>query len=192
MSANVKLTNDTTEDTSVDNSYSQFLTFWLADQVYGIDINAIKEITEYGNVTFVPTMPPFIRGVMNLRGSVVPVINLAIRFGAKPSQVTKKTSVVVLEIEHDDISLEVGVMVDKVNEVIDISESDIEPPPAFGAKIRTDFITGMGKINDKLLVLVDVGRVLSISELSMVTHASGELDETREHGQKNAIDERMN
>jgi purine-binding chemotaxis protein CheW len=180
MSAKAKASAEANEDGAIDSTYSQFLTFWLADEVYGININAIKEITEYGNVTFVPTMPSFIKGVMNLRGSVVPVINLAIRFGAKPSEVTKKTSVVVLEIEHEGMKMEVGVMVDKVNEVIDIAENHIEPPPAFGAKIRTDFITGMGKINDRLLVLIDVGRVLSISELSMVTQAAGPIDEGKD------------
>ncbi len=171
-------TKAVSESQEVGAAYSQFLTFRLMGEVYGIDISAIKEITEYGGVTYVPTMPPFIAGVMNLRGSVVPVINLAIRFGGEPSTVTKKTSVVVLEITHEGTSMEVGVMVDRVNEVLDIADDDVEPPPAFGAKIRTDFISGMGKINGKLLVLIDVSRVLSVEELSVVNECcDGSLDQ---------------
>ena len=147
---------------------SQFLTFLLNAEVYAINILDIREIIEYGNITTVPMMPDFIAGVINLRGSVVPVIDLAIRFGGEPTPITKRTSIIIAEVSDDDLKLEVGVIVDVVNEVLEIADKNIEPPPAFGTKIRTDFISGMGKVNEELLVLLEVRKVLSIEELSMV------------------------
>jgi len=151
-----------------DDAVQQFLTFMLGGDVYGIDILNIKEIIEYGNITQVPMMPPFIAGVINLRGSVVPVIDLAIRFAGAATEITKRTAVVILEVDDDDLKLEIGVMVDIVNEVLNIPAADIEPAPAFGAKIRTNFIRGMGKVNDQLLILLDIQHVLSIEELSVI------------------------
>ena len=147
---------------------SQFLTFALAGEVYAIDILNIKELIEYGNLTPVPMMPDYIAGVMNLRGSVVPVIDLAARFGTEPIEITKRTSIVVVEVSDRDTESEIGIVVDLVNEVIDIVAEDIEPPPAFGAHIRADFIAGMGKIDGRFLILLDVSNVLSIDELSLV------------------------
>jgi len=156
------------EKTHSDDSVQQFLTFMLAGDVYGIDILNIKEIIEYGNITQVPMMPEFIAGVINLRGSVVPVIDLAIRFSGASTEITKRTAVVILEVEDDDLKLEIGVMVDIVNEVLDIPAVDIEPAPAFGAKIRTNFIRGMGKVGEQLLILLDIQHVLSVEELSTI------------------------
>ena len=147
---------------------SQYLTFQLAGEVYAIDILNIREIIEYGDITIVPMMPSFIAGVINLRGSVVPVIDLSIRFGGHSVDVTKRTSIVIVEVKDEDLQLEVGVIVDVVDEVLDISPKDIEPAPAFGTSIRTDFIAGMGKIDGNLLVLLNVENVLSIEELSVV------------------------
>lgn len=152
----------------VQGSVQQFLTFLLNDEVYGVEILHIREIIEYGNVTTVPLMPDFIAGVINLRGSVVPVVNLAKRFEQKPKALSKKTSIVIVELADTDSQIEIGIIVDMVNEVIDLAESDIAAAPAFGTKIRADFINGMGKINDKLMVLLDVNHVLSIDELSMI------------------------
>lgn len=152
---------------------AQYLTFQLVGETYAIDILNIREIIEYGNITAVPMMPEFIAGVINLRGSVVPVINLSNRFGGEATELTKRTSIIIVEISDEDLRLEVGVVVDVVNEVLDISDGDIEPAPAFGAKIRTDFISGMAKVEDgSLLVLLSVENVLSIEELSIVTELS--------------------
>jgi purine-binding chemotaxis protein CheW len=148
------------------NESSQFLTFQLAGEVYAIDILHIREIIEYGNLTPVPLVPDFIAGVINLRGSVVPVIDLGARFGNSATQITKRTSIVIIEIADGDKMLEIGITVDLVNEVLDIKRSDIEPAPSFGASIRTDFISGMGKVNGRFMILLDVDRVLSIDELS--------------------------
>ncbi len=143
----------------------QYLTFMLGGETFGIGILCIKEIIEYTGLTEVPMMPASIRGVINLRGAVVPVLDLAVRFGKQPSDVTKKTCVVIVEIRTDDERHLMGVVVDAVNAVLKITENEIEPPPSFGAKIRVDFIEGMGKVNGKFVILLNVGQVLSSEEL---------------------------
>jgi len=159
---------DNEESVRSEGSVSQFLTFLMGGETYGINILDIREIIEYAGITGVPMMPDFIAGVINLRGAVVPVIDLASRFGDEKTKISKRTSIIIAEVENEDLKLEVGVIVDVVNEVLNISDKDIEPAPAFGTKIRTDFISGMGKVNDELLVLLAVHKVLSIAELSMV------------------------
>lgn len=150
---------------------NQFLSFKLAGEVYAVGILNVREIIDYGGLTAVPMMPDFIRGVINLRGSVIPVVDLAVRFGDKPGEVTKRTSIVITEIEVEGESdkIDIGVIVDGVNEVLDIPPADIEPPPSFGVKLRTDFIRGMGKVNDRFLVLLNIDRVLSVDELSILS-----------------------
>ncbi len=151
----------------------QFLTFVLNDEVYGIGILQIREIIEYANLTVVPLMPDFISGVINLRGNVVPVVNLARRFEHQPKEIGKRTSIVIIDIRNEDgESVEVGIVVDIVDEVIELAESEIAAAPSFGAKIRAEFIEGMGKIDDKLMVLLDVNHVLSIDELSAISKMS--------------------
>jgi purine-binding chemotaxis protein CheW len=155
----------------------QFLTFVLSDEVYGVDILHIREIIEYDNLTVVPLMPDFISGVINLRGNVVPVINLARRFDHESEGIGKRTSIVIIDVEDNDgESVEVGIVVDIVNEVIELAATDIAAAPTFGAKIRADFIQGMAKIDDKLMILLDVDHVLSINELSAVTGITDDLN----------------
>ncbi|MDZ4314323.1 MAG: chemotaxis protein CheW, partial [Azonexus sp.] len=129
-------------------------------------------IIEYGTVTEIPMMPGFIRGVINLRGAVVPVIDLSCRFGGKTTEVARRTCIVIVEMNEGDIKQDIGVMVDAVSEVLEIAQAEIEPPPSFGAKIRTDFISGMGKVNGKFVILLDVARVLSVEEIAMLTHVT--------------------
>lgn len=145
---------------------AQYLTFLLGSEMFAINILNIKEIIEYGQLTEVPRMPSFIRGVINLRGSVVPVIDLSSRFSKSPASVTRKTCVVILEVVFDGEQHIVGVMVDAVNAVLDIETDQIEPAPAFGANIRSDFIAGMGKVNQKFVIILNVNRVLSMDEMS--------------------------
>jgi len=147
---------------------AQFLTFLLNKEVYGVNILNIREIVDYGHITPVPMMPSFIAGVINLRGSVVPVVDLALRFSEKSSEKTKRSSIVIMEVKDQEETLEVGIIVDVVNEVLELKSSEIEPAPSFGTKIRTDFISGMGKVSDQLLVLLDIENILSIAELSIV------------------------
>ncbi len=155
--------------TTAEQDDNQYLTFLLGGEMFAIGILNIKEIIEYGSLTTVPMMPPFIRGVINLRGRVVPVIDLSVRFGREISETTKRTCNVILEVGDGDERLDVGVVVDAVSEVLEIPASEIEPPPSFGAKIRTDFICGMGKVAGKFVIILDLAKVLSVEELVMLT-----------------------
>lgn len=159
---------------------SQYLTFQLGNETFAMGILHIKEIIEYGNLTSVPMMPAFIRGVINLRGAVVPVVDLAARFGRAVHEVTRRTCIVIIEVEANNERQDVGLVVDSVNEVIDIPPAEIEPPPAFGANLRTDFIGGMGKINGKFVIMLNVDRVLSFEDLLLATQAgvAGETNRT--------------
>ncbi|MFQ3231928.1 MAG: purine-binding chemotaxis protein CheW [Reinekea sp.] len=173
QSTNKEISNENINSGNV----QQFLTFVLNDETYGVGILHIREIIEYDNLTVVPLMPDFISGVINLRGNVVPVVNLARRFEHQSKEIGKRTSIIIIDImDAEGECVEVGMVVDIVNEVIELACSDIAAAPTFGAKIRTDFIHGMGKINDKLMILLDVNHVLSISELSSVTNAVDELN----------------
>jgi len=156
---------------STNEQTQQYLTFVLAGEIFAMGILAIKEIIEYATLTEVPMMPQYVRGVINLRGSVVPVIDLSVRFGKPSSQVTKRTCIVIIEIVSQGERHVLGVVVDAVNAVLDIPGSEIEPPPAFGASIRTDFIQGMGKVNGKFVILLDVDHVLAAGEMQVLTEA---------------------
>ncbi|MBD9391468.1 chemotaxis protein CheW [Acidovorax sp. ACV01] len=153
---------------------NQYLTFMLGGEIFAIGILHIKEIIEYGQLTSVPMMPGFIRGVINLRGAVVPVIDLSRRFGGAGSEITRRSCIVIVEAHVEDDTRVLGVVVDAVNAVLEISASEIEPAPAFGAKIRTDFIAGMGKIGDRFAILLDVDRVLSVEEMAALSGAAGD------------------
>jgi len=150
------------------NEQQQYLTFSLGEEMFAIGILAIREIIEYGQLTEVPMTPPFIRGVINLRGAVVPVIDLSVRFGRQAAGITKRTCIVIIETESAEQKHQMGIVVDAVSEVLEIPASDIEPPPEFGTHIRTDFISGMGKINGKFVVLLDVNKVLSLDEVAVI------------------------
>ena len=118
-------------------------------------------------------MPEFIRGVINLRGSVVPVVDLSVRFGRKMASVTKRTCIVIIEIESEGEKQDVGVVVDSVSEVLEIHRADVEPAPSFGARIRSDFILGMGKIDGKFVIILNANQVLSIDEMAMLNQVGG-------------------
>lgn len=149
---------------------AQYLTFSLSGEMFGVAILNVKEIIEFGSLTGIPMMPAFIRGVINLRGSVVPVIDLSARFGGKQTEVARRTCIVIVEVpDEEGTRHDIGVIVDAVSEVLEIPSSEIEPPPAFGAKIRADFIFGMGKVAGKFVILLDIDKVLSVEEIAMIT-----------------------
>lgn len=150
----------------------QYLTFMLGSDMFAIAISHIKEIIEYSSLTTVPMMPDFIRGVINVRGSVLPVIDLRLRFGRESGEVTKRTCIVILEVATDGDVQDVGVVVDLVNEVLEIGAEGLSAAPSFGANIRADFISGMARINGRLVVVLDIGKVLSIEEIAMLAEAS--------------------
>ncbi|MDI6746136.1 MAG: chemotaxis protein CheW [Rhodocyclaceae bacterium] len=147
----------------------QYLTFTLGSEMFAVGILNVKEIIEYGNLTEIPMMPAFIRGVINLRGAVVPVVDLAARFtSGKVSEVQRRTCIVIVEVTQEDAKHDIGIMVDAVSEVLEIQANEIEPPPSFGAKIRADFIAGMGKVAGKFVIILQIDRVLSVNEMAML------------------------
>jgi len=154
----------------------QYLTFMLGTEIFAIGILAIKEIIEYHTLTVVPMMPPAIRGVINLRGAVVPVIDLSVRFSRRTTELTKRSCIVIVEVESGGERQDIGVVVDAVNQVLDILPSEIEPPPAFGAKLRTEFIRGMGKVQGTFIVLLEVNHVLSLEDIGARTLLESDIE----------------
>jgi purine-binding chemotaxis protein CheW len=163
----------------------RYLTFVLGGEVYALPILDITEIIEFRNLTVVPMMPSFIRGVINLRGRVVPVVDMAARFSRGTTDVARRTSIIIVEPSGDgedgEGGQDMGIMVDAVNKVVHLGAEDIEPPPAFGAGIRADFISGMAKYNGEFIIVLDVSRVLSVDEMVLLSKAAGSA-EGRETG----------
>jgi purine-binding chemotaxis protein CheW len=147
----------------------QYLTYSLGGEVFAMDIRAVREIIQYSAMTVVPLMPEFVRGVINLRGAVVPVIDLQSRFGRNVAQVGKKTCIIIFDASSGGDKLELGLMVDAVSEVIEIPDAHIEPAPQFGASIRRDFIRGMGKVGGEFIVILEPERALDIEDMAALT-----------------------
>ncbi len=145
---------------------NKFLTFSIGKEIYGMDIGCIKEIMEYSSVTRVPRTPLHVRGVLNLRGNVVPIIDLSARFYGYASAVTRYSCIVVVELDVAQERMTMGVMIDALKEVVDVQEEDIENTPGFGAKIRNDFIAGIGKVHGEFVIMLNLERVLDIEELA--------------------------
>lgn len=158
---------------------AQYLTFSLAGEEYAIGILGVKEIIEYGTLTKVPMTPPSIRGVINLRGSVVPVIDLAVKFGLPESPITKRSCIVIVEVEAAAGRMVMGIVADAVRQVMDLAPQDIEPSPSFGTRVRVDYLLGMGKVGKKFVLILDVDRVLSSEELQAV--ALSQVEEAEEN-----------
>jgi purine-binding chemotaxis protein CheW len=163
------LVRTATQALVVQQEEAQYLTFLLGSEMFAMNILGIKEIIEYGSLTSVPMMPEFIRGVINLRGAVVPVVDLSARFGRASSAVTRRSCIVIIEADSEGEKQDIGVVVDAVSEVLEIPAAEIEPAPSFGAKIRADFISGMGKVKDKFVIILDADKVLSVNELAMLS-----------------------
>ena len=144
----------------------QYLTFSLGDEVFAMDIRSVREIIQYGSMTIVPLMPAFVRGVINLRGAVVPVIDLQSRFGRNVAQVGKKTCVIIFDVGPEGDKVELGLLVDAVSEVIDIATTQIEPPPQFGTTIQREYILGLGKVGSEFIVILEPERALNIDDMA--------------------------
>jgi purine-binding chemotaxis protein CheW len=147
---------------------SQYLTFSLGDEVFAMDIRSVREIIQHGAMTIVPLMPAFVRGIINLRGAVVPVIDLQSRFGRDTAKIGKKTCVIIFDVGAEGDKVELGLLVDAVSEVIDIAPSQIEPPPQFGTTIAREFIRGLGKVDAKFIVILEPERALNIDDMVAV------------------------
>ncbi|HEV8720881.1 MAG TPA: chemotaxis protein CheW [Candidatus Binatia bacterium] len=144
---------------------TQYLTFHIAGEEYAVGILRVKEIITYGTLTTVPQTPPSIRGVINLRGSVVPVVDLAVKFGLPASPVTDRTCIVIVELNFGAEATVMGIMADSVSEVVELFSDDILPAPSFGTHVSTDFLRGMGKAGAKFVLILDIDKVLSASDM---------------------------
>jgi purine-binding chemotaxis protein CheW len=154
----------------------QYLTFFVGEEEYAVNILKVKEIIEYDTVTTVPNTSPWIRGVTNLRGNVVPVIDLAVKFGLPASRVSKLSCIVIVDISYDGEKLTMGIMADSVNQVLDFSEDEIEAPPPFGTRLKIEFLLGMGKMGKKFCLILDIDKVLSADELLALTDSTQDSD----------------
>lgn len=143
----------------------QFLTLTLREELYALPIEHIREIIEFGGLTEIPMMPAFLRGVINLRGAVVPVVDLSVRFGRERTAIGRRTCIVIVEVVQDDEAQMLGIIVDAVNEVLAIEANQVEARPTFGARIRADFIAGILSQNEQFMIVLDIRQVLSVEEI---------------------------
>ena len=146
----------------------KYLTFQLGAEVYGLAILKVQEIIGIMNVTQVPRTPPFVRGVINLRGKVIPVVDLRQKFNLDVIEDTERTCIIVVQVSAKSGDITMGIIVDEVSEVLDVKTEQLEPPPSFGASVDTDFILGMGKANGKVTILLDIVKVMAGSDLTAV------------------------
>ncbi len=147
---------------------AQYLTFKLGDEVFALDVAQVREVLDLTTITKVPRTPDFMRGVINVRGSVVPVVDLRLKFGLSETEGTLDTRIIVMELFLDDETTVIGVIADSVHEVLEIEVSQIEKPPRIGSRWRTEFIRGIGKRDDQFIIILDIEKVFSTDELAIV------------------------
>lgn len=162
----------------------KYLTFVLAGEEYGLEILRVREIIGYMDITAVPQTPDYVKGVINLRGQVIPVVDLRAKFGMETTEQTEKTCIIVVEISQGAQSISTGIVVDRVSEVLDIAGGDIEDPPDFGSRVDTDFILGMGKIEDSVKILLDIDKVLAGDNLDKFENANAATEEVVEEDEQ--------
>ena len=166
-----------------------YLTFTLDQEDFAVDVAGVREVLDYTTVTRVPRTPVFMKGVINLRGSVVPVVDMRLKFGLPETEKTVDTCVIVLEVELEGEVMVIGAIADSVKAVFELDSGDIEPPPRLGTRMETEFISGMGKHNDEFIIILDVNRVFSTEEMELFRQAEesssqplSDLDSVEEGG----------
>lgn len=147
----------------------QYLTFMLDREIFALGIEKVREVLDFTPITRVPKTPDFMRGVINVRGGVVPVVDLRVKFGLEPTPQTVNTCIIIVEIALETEAIILGVLADKVEEVLDLDAAHIEPAPKIGTRLRTDFIKGMGKRDERFIIVLDIDRVFSESDLAQVS-----------------------
>ena len=150
------------------NGTRQYLTFQLDDEVFAIDVANVREILEFNSVTRVPKSPEYMRGVINLRGSVVPVFDMRLKFGMTGTERTINTCIVVVEVSYEGEDIIIGALVDSVQEVFELEADQIEPAPKIGTHLRTEFIRGLGKRDETFIIILDIDKVFSVEEISSI------------------------
>lgn len=163
-------------DISVTTQLQQYLTFTLDEEAYAIDVARVREILELPHITKMPRMPRFMRGVLNLRGNVVPVIDLRLVFGLSSAEDSVDTCIIIVEVRTDNETVVLGSLADSVQEVIDLGPEQIEPPPKIGIRLDTDFIRGMGKHDKKFLTILDIDRVFTSDEMAFAPELPAGID----------------
>ena len=151
-----------------DNTTLQYLTFGLGEEVFALETGSVREVIELVSVTRIPKTPPFMRGVINLRGHAVPVVDLRIKFDMPKAQDTVNTCIIIVDVEVEGENCYMGAIVDSVREVFEMTSDQINPPPRMGTSIRADFIRGMGKQNEEFIMILDIGKVFSPEELQVM------------------------
>jgi purine-binding chemotaxis protein CheW len=152
---------------------TQHLTFKLDNEVFALDISKVREVLEFTTITKVPQTPEFMRGVINLRGSVVPVVDLRLKFGMSETKKTVNTCIIIVEVSLDGETTVLGALADSVQEVFEFEPNQVEPAPKIGTKLKTDFIKGMGKRDNEFIIILDIDRIFSTDELTTVQDAGG-------------------
>jgi purine-binding chemotaxis protein CheW len=152
---------------------TQFLTYKLGDEVFALDITKVREVLDFTTVTKVPRTPDFMRGVINLRGSVVPVVDLRLKFGMTRTESSVNTCIIITEVTVDNDTTVLGALADSVQEVLDLEPGSIAQAPKIGTKLKTEFIKGMGKRDDRFIIILDIDKVFSFDELAMVQDIKG-------------------
>jgi purine-binding chemotaxis protein CheW len=147
---------------------AQYLTFMLDEEIFAFDISKVREVLDFTTITKVPRTPAFMRGVINLRGSVVPVVDLRLKFGMTRTEQMINTCIIIVEVMVDNETITLGALADSVQEVMDLTPDQIEPAPKIGIRLNTEFIRGMGKQNDKFIIILDINKVFSTEEIAMV------------------------
>jgi purine-binding chemotaxis protein CheW len=160
----------------------QYLTFILDEEVFALDITTVREVLDFTKITKVPQTPDFMMGVINLRGSVMPVVDMRLKFGLSKTELTVNTCIIIVEIELDGEITMLGALVDSVQEVIELDPEHIEPPPRLGTRLNTKFIKGMGKQDDRFLIIVEIDKVFSVEELAIAQDMGGEQLPLAENG----------
>lgn len=153
----------------------QYLTFKLDDEIFALDITQVREVLDFTAVTKVPQTPRFMRGVINLRGNVVPVVDLRTKFGMPPATEMESMCIIIVEVMMEGETTVLGALADSVQEVLDLDETQIEPAPRIGTRLKSGFIKGMGKRDDHLIIILDMDRVFSLEELVMVNDSSNDI-----------------
>ena len=157
-----------------DNTTQQYLTFTLGGEVFALETGSVREVIELVPVTRIPKTPPFMRGVINLRGHAVPVVDLRIKFDMPQVKDTVNTCIIIVDVEVEGENCHMGAIVDSVREVFEMGSDQINPPPRMGTSIRADFIKGMGKVNGKFVILLEVDKVLSVDEIASLSQLAGD------------------
>ncbi len=152
----------------------QYLTFQMEEEIFALDVGKVREILDYTNITKVPQTPDYMKGVINLRGSVVPVVDMRLKFNMAAQDRTVDTCIIVVEITIDKEQTILGALVDSVQEVFELEPSQVEPAPRIGTKLNTDFILGMGKRDEHFVIILDIDKVFSSEELDMVSSMKGD------------------